>query len=107
MASKKNKKPETPPQSPIFGGPVPKKTKKPETTVPVRVKAALKPFFHFTAARRADVRLENPGENKKSVNRILAAEWRGMDEAEKSVYVKMAKKDRKRFIREAASRQQQ
>ncbi|KAJ1989395.1 Non-histone chromosomal protein 6 [Coemansia spiralis] len=60
-------------------------------------KRALSAYMFFSQAKRAEVREKNPNASFGSIGKMLGDMWKGMSEADKIPYVKLAEKDKVRY----------
>lgn len=82
----------------------PKKKKK-KVKDPNAPKKNITAYFHFAAAKRPEVKAEDPDIPVTEVAQRIGEKWRNLTDEEKLPYQKLAEKDKARYLREFAKYQ--
>ncbi|GAA5930695.1 non-histone chromosomal protein 6 [Sporobolomyces koalae] len=65
-------------------------------------KRPLSAYMHFSQAKRAEVREENPDVSFGEIGRLLGAKWKEADAEERAPFEEKAKEDKARYEKEKA-----
>ncbi|OQR96748.1 hypothetical protein ACHHYP_13653 [Achlya hypogyna] len=59
-------------------------------------------YFHFLAAKRGEVKADNPGAAIGAIQKILGTKWKELTSEEKEPYIQLALDDKERYAKEKA-----
>lgn len=77
-----------------------KKKKKKDPNAP---KKGLSAFMFFSQERRPDVKAKNPNIAFGEVAKKIGAEWKQLKDSKKAKFIKLANKDKERYVKEMAN----
>lgn len=82
------------------GGKKKKKKKKKDPNAP---KKGLSAFMFFSKERRSVVKAKNPNIAFGDVAKKIGAEWKQLKDSKKAKFIKLAKKDKERYVKDMAN----